>query len=52
MEIFNKEMLIGLGVIIILYSLFKMMNKPSEEFDKEVDDILNSDKYKVKGQYD
>lgn len=52
MEIFNKELFIGIGVIIILYTLFRLMSKPDEEFDKELDDVLNSDKYKVKGQYE
>ena len=49
----NNELLINLGVvsaIIITYLLLR--NKRSDpQFDKLYHDVLNSDKYKVKGQY-
>lgn len=38
--------------IIGLYLLYKLFNKPNKEFQKEINEILTSDKYKVKGQYD
>lgn len=48
----NKDILIWVVIIIILYAMFKLMNKPDKDFEKEIEDILNSDKNKVKGQYD
>tara|TARA_Y100000310_G_C20398283_1_gene676163 strand:+ start:289 stop:465 length:177 start_codon:yes stop_codon:yes gene_type:complete len=42
---------IGL-VILTLYNLYKLMNKPSDDVKTEINDILNSDKYKIKGRYD
>ena len=50
--IINKEFLIVIGVGIALYSLFRLLNRTDKNFDKEIDEILNSDKHKVKGQYD
>ena len=38
-----------LAAIVILYKLFK---RPDNKFDRELSEILTSDKYKVKGQYD
>ena len=52
MNFINKELFIWIGLIIILYTLFRLMNTPDEEYEKEIEEILNSDKYKVKGQYD
>tara|TARA_Y100000310_G_scaffold112011_1_gene110439 strand:+ start:1679 stop:1855 length:177 start_codon:yes stop_codon:yes gene_type:complete len=42
---------IGLAILTV-YNLYKLMNKPSDDTKTEIEDILNSDKYKVKGRYD
>jgi hypothetical protein len=52
MNLINNEFLIVAGVTVILYALFRFLNRTDKDFDKELDEILNSDKYKVKGQYD
>jgi len=41
---------IGLGVLI--YIFIKRFSKKEKGIEKEFDDILNSEEYKVKGQYD
>ena len=54
MEI-SKTIMIGIYVAVglyILYRLFSRKNPYQEEYEKMYNDILNSDKYKVKGQYD
>ncbi|MDP7506071.1 MAG: hypothetical protein QF362_01350 [Candidatus Woesearchaeota archaeon] len=42
---------IGLAILTV-YNLYKLMNKPSDDVKTEINDIINSDKYKVKGRYD
>lgn len=54
MEI-NKTILISVYVAIVLYFLYRILFKKSpfrDEYEKLYNEILNSDKYKVKGQYD
>ena len=54
MEI-NKAILISIYVIVglyILYRLFFKKNPHQDEYERLYNEILNSDKYKVKGQYD
>jgi hypothetical protein len=54
MEI-NKTVLISIYVIIALYFLYKVLFKRNpfqDEYEKLYNEILTSDKYKVKGQYD
>ena len=48
----TKFIIAGIGFLAIglLYALSK--NKTKTNFDKEYDELLNSSKYKVKGQYD
>ena len=51
----NKTILIGLGILIGIYLLYKLfLNRPEieNEYEKVSNKILTSDEYKVKGQYD
>ena len=54
MEI-NKTILISIYVVIGLYFLYRLFfrkNPYQEEYEKLYNKILNSDKHKVKGQYE
>ena len=54
MEI-NRAILISVYVLVGLYILFRLFfrkNPFQEDYEKLYNDILTSDKYKVKGQYD
>ena len=54
MEI-NRAILISVYVIVGIYILFRLFfrkNPFQEDYEKLYNDILTSDKYKVKGQYD
>ena len=54
MEI-DKAILISIYVIFTLYILYKIFFKKNpyqEEYEKLYNEILTSDKYKVKGQFD
>ena len=54
MEI-NKTILISIYVLIglyILYKLFFRKNPYQDDYERMYNKILNSDKYKVKGQFD
>ena len=51
----EKGIFIWIGVFILAYFLFRvysLLNKQDNVIDKEMKEILDSDKYKVKGQYD
>lgn len=50
----NKLFLISLGLLSVfaLYKLLFRKDSVAESLDKEYKEILSSDKYKVKGQYD
>lgn len=50
----NKLFLISLGLLSVfaLYKLLFRKDSVAENLDKEYNEILSSDKYKVKGQYD
>ena len=53
--IVNKTILIALGVVIGIYLLYKLLfsrNKFDEEYDQLYNKVLDSEEYKVKGQYD
>ena len=52
---FNKTILISFYVIIGLYILYKVFFKKNpyrDDYERMYNEILTSDKYKVKGQYD
>ena len=53
--IINKTILIALGIVIGLYLLYKLFfskSKFEEEYDRLYNKVLDSEEYKVKGQYD
>jgi len=49
----NKYIIIGLAAFLaLLYVRLRLFRKKPDEYDQMYDEILNSDKYKVKGQFD
>ena len=53
--IFNKTILIVLGIVVGIYLLYRAMfskNEFEEDYDRLYNKILTSEEYKVKGQYD
>ena len=51
----SKTAMIAIYAAIGLYVLYKLLlrkDKFEEDYEKLYNDILTSDKYKVKGQYD
>ena len=51
----SNTLLIGLGVVVGLYLLYKLFfsrSKFDQEYERVYNKILTSDEYKVKGQYD
>jgi hypothetical protein len=53
--IINKTILIGLGIVIAIYLLYKLLftrSKLDEEYQQIYNKVLTSEEYKVKGQYD
>ena len=54
MEI-NKAVLIAIYALVGLYILYRLLfrkNPYQEEYERLYNEILTSDKHKVKGQYD
>ena len=55
MVVFNKSVIIAIYIGVGIYILYKLLfrkTKFEEDYEKMYNDILTSDKYKVKGQYD
>ena len=53
--IINKAVLIGFGIAVGIYLLYRLLftqSKFDEDYQRVYDKILNSDECKVKGQYD
>lgn len=48
----NNKVIIGVFVAIFIAYLLTRRKKQPSTFDKEYEDILKSDKYKVKSQYE
>tara|TARA_Y100000294_G_scaffold176281_1_gene198233 strand:+ start:5946 stop:6107 length:162 start_codon:yes stop_codon:yes gene_type:complete len=51
----NNSVLIGLGIVIGIYLLFKLFfgkNEITNEYEQTYNKILTSKEYKVKGQYE
>lgn len=48
----NNKVTIGIFIAILIAYLLTRKKKQPSNFDKEYEDILKSDKYKVKGQYE
>ena len=44
--------LIGLTVVYIAYKLFFTVNKSSKLYEENLDKVMNSDEYKVKGRFE
>jgi len=54
-EIFsNKYFIIGAAILfgVILYQLLTKKDKFSQKNDSDYSEVINSDKYKVKSQFD
>ena len=53
--IINKTLLIGLGIVIGIYLLYKLLfsrSRVDEDYHRVYNKVLTSEEYKVKGQYD
>ncbi len=53
--VLSKTILIGIYALVALYILYRLFFKKNpyqEEYEKLYNEILTSDKYKVKGQHD
>ena len=51
----GKSILVGIYAVIGLYLLYKLFfskNPHQDEYEKTYNEIINSNKYKVKGQFD
>ena len=47
-----ETVLIGASVALVAYVVYRLFRPPQNDFDRKYDEILNSEKYKVKGQYE
>lgn len=52
--IIDKNILIGLGIVMGIYLLYKFLfrSQPADDYQKIYNKVLTSEEYKVKGQYD
>ena len=53
--IFNKTLLIGLGIMLVVYLLYRILfskSKFEEDYEGLYNKVLTSEEYRVKGQYD
>jgi len=53
--IFNKTLLIGLGIMLVVYLLYRILfskSKFEEDYERIYNKVLTSEEYRVKGQYD
>ena len=53
--IIDKSILIGLGVMVGIYLMYKLFFnrvKTTDDYQRVYDKVLTSEEYKVKGQYD
>ncbi len=51
----DKQILIGVYILIgffVAMKLFDFLSKPSKTHKSEMDNLLNSEKYKVKGKFE
>lgn len=48
----DNKVIIGVFVAMLIAYLLTRKKKQPSEFEKEYSEILNSDKYKVKNQFD
>lgn len=50
-----NNVLIGIGLVAVAFIIYKILSPKKsyeEDIEKELDEVVSSDKYKVKGQYD
>lgn len=53
--VFDKSILIGLGIILGIYLLYRLLfskSKFEEDYERLYNKVLTSEEYRVKGQYD
>ncbi len=53
-ELFNNSWFVVIGVGLIIYTAYKILNKKNktlEQLEIEYNELVNSEKYKVKGQF-
>jgi len=51
----DNRLFIGAGVILVIYIIHKVMksrSRTANDYERLYSAIINSDKYKVKGQFD
>lgn len=51
----DKSIMVGIYIVLSLYIIYRVFIKKNpfqEEYERLYNDILTSDKYKVKGQHD
>lgn len=48
----ENKLIFGFSTVILLYLLYRLFNRPNREVEREINEILTSNKYEVKGQYD
>lgn len=48
----DNELLVGIGVFVFIYILYRLFSPKGfdKEFQREMDEILNNEEYKVKGR--
>ena len=49
------RVMFGLGIIAVAFIIYKILYQKrsyKDDIEKELDEVISSDKYKVKGQYD
>lgn len=52
-DMFSKETIIIAVLIFVSFFIFRwLFNEPDKSFDKEIEEILHSDKYRVKGRFE
>ncbi len=41
----NYNLLIGIGIVIIIYAVIRMFSRRDDSVEREIDEVINSDKY-------
>ena len=55
MELLNNKIVVGLIVVVTVYAIIRLLiisNRSSKVYEKQIDQILNSEEYKVKGRFE
>ena len=48
----DSEMFFGLGALAIFGLIYWYLNRPNLKMDDDINEILTSEKYKVKGRFE